>query len=327
LRGVRLPLDHVVLRVSDFDSACAFYERVLGAEPFELEYGRRGLRFGAQQLNLHGPGSTPHPIAANPTQPGGFDACFVWPGPIEEAIAHLERCGVPVELGPVPRTGARGPAMSVYFRDPDGSLLELMSYPQLDELTAEANPIDLFSRWLAEARAARIPNAEAAVVATATADGRPSARFVLVRDADVRGFTFYTNTESRKAEELAQNRHAALAFYWIDLGRQVRVEGPVEPTTREETEAYFSTRPRDSKIGAWASPQSRPIPSRATLEREVAELESRYPDDVPLPPHWGGYRIAAEAIEFWLHRDSRLHDRLRYMREPDGGWRCERLAP
>jgi pyridoxamine 5'-phosphate oxidase len=326
--GVRIPLDHVVFRVSDLDRAADFYARVLGAETLQLEHGRLGLRFAAQQLNVHGPGSTPHPVAGNPMQPGGFDACFVWPGPIEEAIAHLERCGVAVELGPVPRTGARGEAESVYFRDPDGSLLELMSYAKLDELSDEADPIELFSRWLAEARAARITNAEAAVVATSTSDGTPSARFVLVRDADERGFTFFTNTTSRKADELAENPRAALALYWVDLGRQVRIEGRVEPTSREETEAYFRTRPRGSKIGAWASPQSQPIPSREVLEHRVAELEARYPgDDVPLPPHWGGYRVAPEAIEFWVHRDSRLHDRLRFTAQAGGGWRSERLAP
>lgn len=324
---MRLPLDHVVLRVSDLDRACEFYQRVLGAEPLELDYGRRGLRLGAQQLNLHGPESTPHPVAANPAQPGGFDACFVWPGPIEEAIAHLERCGVEVELGPVPRTGARGPAVSVYFRDPDGSLLELMSYPQLGELEAGDDPIALFRRWLDEARAARIPNAEAAALAAATSDGAPSARFVLVRGADERGFAFYTNTESRKAEELAENPRAALAFYWVDLGRQVRVEGPVAPVGEDEALAYFRTRPRASRIGAWASPQSRPIASREELDERVAQIEARFPgEDVPLPPHWGGYRLAPESIEFWVHRESRLHDRLRYTRR-DGSWTRERLAP
>lgn len=123
-----LAIDHVVLRCSDFEQTCDFYRRVLGAEVLELEYGRRALRLGVQQLNLHGPGSTPHPVAARPAEAGGFDACFVWEGSPQEAIAHLLACGVEPELGPVPRTGARGPGTSVYFRDPDGSLLELISY-------------------------------------------------------------------------------------------------------------------------------------------------------------------------------------------------------
>ena len=122
-------LDHVVFRCGDFDRTCAFYERVLGADVVELDSGRRALRFGRQQLNLHGPGSTPHPVAANPMQPGGFDACFVWPGSPEEAIEHLRSHGVEPELGPVPRSGGQGPGTSVYFRDPDGNLLELLSYP------------------------------------------------------------------------------------------------------------------------------------------------------------------------------------------------------
>jgi catechol 2,3-dioxygenase-like lactoylglutathione lyase family enzyme len=128
LCAVPLGLDHVVLRCTDFDRTCDFYSRVLGAEVLELEYGRRALRLGRQQLNLHGPGSTPHPVAAHPAAAGGFDACFVWKGSPEEAIAHLRACGIEPELGPVPRTGARGPGSSVYFRDPDGSLLELIAY-------------------------------------------------------------------------------------------------------------------------------------------------------------------------------------------------------
>jgi catechol 2,3-dioxygenase-like lactoylglutathione lyase family enzyme len=128
LRAMALRLDHVVLKCSDFDRTCDFYRRLLGAEVLELEYGRRALRLGEQQLNLHGPGSTPHPVAARPAWPGGFDGCFVWEGSPEEAIAHLRSCGVEPELGPMPRTGARGQGMSVYFRDPDGSLLELISY-------------------------------------------------------------------------------------------------------------------------------------------------------------------------------------------------------
>lgn len=314
------------MRVSDLDQACAFYTRVLGARVVELDRGRVALRFGAQQLNLHGPESTPHPVAANRPGPGAFDACFVWPGTPEEAALHLRSHGVEPELGPVPRTGVRGPGTSTYFRDPDGNLLELLSYPPLDERTAGRDPIELFREWLADAFAAGIPNADAMVVATATADGAPSARYVLLKGGDERGFTFFTNLESRKGEELGANPRAALVFYWAVLGRQVRVEGAVSPVDRSESERYFATRPRASRIGAWASPQSRPVADRAELERRVSELEAIYPDDVPLPDFWGGYRVLPDVIEFWTHRESRLHDRLRYTRRA-AGWHVERLAP
>lgn len=319
--------DHVVVRVSDLERACAFYERVLGARTVELDRGRRGLRLGSQQLNLHGPGSTPDLVAANPPGPGAFDACFVWPGTAAEAAAHLRALGIEPELGPVPRTGARGPGTSVYFRDPDGNLLELLSYPPVEPLAPGSDPIALFRSWLADAFAAAIPNAESMVLATATPDGAPSARYVLLKGVDGGGFVFYTNVESRKARELATNPQAALAFYWVTLGRQVRVEGQVETLPRAEVEAYFRSRPRGSQIGAWASPQSNPIDSRETLERRVDELEAEYAGrDVPLPPFWGGYRVLPSTIEFWEHRESRLHDRLRYA-QLDGGWSVERLAP
>jgi pyridoxamine 5'-phosphate oxidase len=174
---------------------------------------------------------------------------------------------------------------------------------------------------------AGIRNADAMVVATATEDARPSARFVLLKGFDRRGFAFYTNIESRKAGELAANRRAALVFYWDALGRQVRVEGSVENVSREESARYFDTRPRLSRLSAWVSRQSQVIGSRSTLEARLAELERMYPgDDVPLPPFWGGYRVSPDVIEFWEHRESRLHDRIRFTREADG-WRVERLAP
>jgi pyridoxamine 5'-phosphate oxidase len=197
----------------------------------------------------------------------------------------------------------------------------------LDEAAVDADPIVQFNRWLADAVRADIPNADAAALATAGSAGWPSVRFVLCKGADERGFAFYTNTESRKGLELAQNPRAALAFYWHDLGRQVRVAGAVEPMTAGETESYFRTRPLGSRLGAWASPQSRPVRSREELDRLWEEACVRLGDDPPLPPHWGGYRIAPEEIELWEHRDSRLHDRVQYLRAPDGAWSRQRLAP
>jgi len=198
----------------------------------------------------------------------------------------------------------------------------------LDEEDFGPDPISEVARWLAQAVAAGIPNAEAAALATATGDGRPSVRFVLVRGIDERGFAFYTNTESRKGRELAENSRAALALYWADLGRQVRVTGQVEPVSREETEAYFRTRPAGNRLAAWASRQSEVIASREVLAQRFAEVAERYAgDDIPLPPFWGGYRLSPVEVELWEHRESRLHDRLLYTRLPDGGWRIDRLEP
>jgi pyridoxamine 5'-phosphate oxidase len=164
-------------------------------------------------------------------------------------------------------------------------------------------------------------------LATATADGMPSARVVLLRGLDERGFTFFTNRTSRKGEELAANPQAALVFHWWELGRQLRIEGPVEELSGEESAEYWRTRPRGSQIAAWASRQSRPLGEREELDRSVAQLHERFGEEsVPLPPFWGGYRVVPRSIELWEHRDDRLHDRMRYVLEGTT-WRAERLAP
>ena len=182
------------------------------------------------------------------------------------------------------------------------------------------------TRWFEEARGSALAVPEAMALATATPEGRPSVRMVLLKGADERGFAFHTNYESRKGVELTANPHAALLFHWQPLGRQVRVEGRVERIPAEESEAYFRTRPLGSRLAAWASPQSRPLADRAELERLYAEARERFGEDVPLPPTWGGFRLVPEAYEFWEHGDDRLHDRVRYERDGDG-WTRTRLAP
>jgi len=198
----------------------------------------------------------------------------------------------------------------------------------LVEADVDPDPVVQFGRWFDDANAAGLVEPSAMTLATAGADGVPSARMVLLRGVDRRGFVFYTNYDSRKAAELAANPRAALVFWWGELQRQVRVEGPVERTSQEESAAYFRTRPPGSRLSAWASPQSRVIPGRAVLDERVAELAARHPDgDVPLPPFWGGYRLVPEVVELWQGRPNRLHDRLRYTRAAAGGWRIQRLAP
>jgi len=200
---------------------------------------------------------------------------------------------------------------------------------RLDEADVSHDPMVEFARWFAEAQEAQLPDPNAMTVATATAHGEPSARIVLLKAFDERGFVFFTDYRSRKGAELEANPRAALVFYWAELDRQVRITGGVALTTREESERYFRSRPLGSRLGAWASHQSRVIPGRAALEADLREIETRFEDgDVPLPPHWGGYRVVPDAIEFWQGRESRLHDRIRYVREGGGrGWRVERLSP
>jgi pyridoxamine 5'-phosphate oxidase len=196
----------------------------------------------------------------------------------------------------------------------------------MEERDLDPDPLRQFKRWFDDARGTALPAPEAMALATATPKGRPSVRMVLLKSADERGFTFHTNYESRKGDELTANPHAALLFHWQPLGRQVRIEGRVERVPSEESEAYFRTRPLGSRLAAWASPQSRPLADRAELDGLYAEAQERFGENVPLPPTWGGFRLVADAYEFWQHGVDRLHDRIRYERDADG-WTKTRLAP
>ncbi len=198
----------------------------------------------------------------------------------------------------------------------------------LSEKDLEQDPFKQFEKWFEEAKAAGIEEPNAMALATATKDAKPSIRTVLLKGVDERGFVFYTNYESRKGKELAENPNAALCFHWQPLERQVSIMGMVEKVSREESEAYFRSRPLTSRYGAWASHQSEVIAGKAELLKRAAEMALKYPTgDVPCPPFWGGYRLLPNEIQFWQGQPSRLHDRFRYLKQPDGTWKIDRLSP
>lgn len=196
----------------------------------------------------------------------------------------------------------------------------------LDVDDTAADPMQQFSRWLDEAIQAQVPEPTAMTLATVGEDFRPSARTVLLKGVDNEGFVFYTNYDSRKGRELAKHEHASLLFFWPELERQVRIEGAVHKVSAAESDTYYRSRPLGSRIGAWASPQSEVIPDREMIEVRAATLAARYGAEPPRPPHWGGYRLLPQALEFWQGRVSRMHDRIRYQRS-DAGWHIDRLAP
>jgi pyridoxamine 5'-phosphate oxidase len=213
--------------------------------------------------------------------------------------------------------------MSISIAD----LRQNYTFHHLNETDVDPNPFKQFQLWFEQTLQAELPEPNAMTLATATKEGIPSARIVLLKGMSNRGFTFYTNYESHKGNDLAENPQAVLVFWWALLERQIRIEGCVEKVSAEEADEYFHSRPRESRLGAWVSQQSRVIPNREVLEQQFRDLDARYQEqDIPRPEHWGGYRLVPRRIEFWQGRPNRLHDRLRYRLE-NGAWTIERLAP
>jgi pyridoxamine 5'-phosphate oxidase len=212
-------------------------------------------------------------------------------------------------------------------KPPIAQLRKEYARESLDVKDVARDPMAQFGRWFEEALHAGFTEPNAMTLATVDADSRPSARIVLLKGYDEGGFVFFTNYESRKGNDLALNPYAALLFHWVELERQVRIEGQVEKVPAQESDEYYRSRPVGSRLGAWASPQSQVLPSREELEERWAAFTARHGDDPPRPAHWGGYRLAPDALEFWQGRPSRLHDRIRYRREGMGVWRIDRLAP
>ena len=202
------------------------------------------------------------------------------------------------------------------------------TFQGLSETDVHPNPFEQFKTWFDQAVAAQLPEPNAMTIATVTSDGKPSARIVLLKDYDERGFVFYTNYKSHKGQQLVENPWGAIAFWWAQLERQVRIEGRVEKVSPAESDAYFHSRPLGSQLGAWVSNQSQVIESREVLEQRLQKLKEEYDNkEVPRPPHWGGFRVIPSEIEFWQGRPSRLHDRLLYQRAEDGSWKIQRLSP
>lgn len=197
----------------------------------------------------------------------------------------------------------------------------------LDEKDIDANPIKQFATWWNEAIESKVEEVNAMTLSTSTKDGKPSARIVLLKGFDERGFVFFTNYQSHKGKEISQNPFAALTFFWKEIERQIRIEGSIEKVSPEESDAYFFSRPEGSRIGAWSSPQSQIIQNRKLLEDSVKEYQSEFKNSIPRPPHWGGYRVMPQLIEFWQGRTNRLHDRLQYTKTAEGSWKVDRLAP